>query len=173
MRDSKLFDKAVAKFFEPIAQKLGLPLAKISDGVYEMPSPYFILRIRLHSGHHRGLNVMLRQSSTRDFDENKPGIEYDVGCFMLFNGEDIKPLLFDVNTDEDFLKKAQLIAEATKHFGVPYLLGQKNDFEAVREFIKKRGEPELEKIKEMQNNIERNLPSVRQEWVIPDDEMPR
>jgi hypothetical protein len=54
MCDSKLFDKAVAKFFEPIAHRLGLPLTKIRDGVYEIPSPHFILRIRLHTGHARG-----------------------------------------------------------------------------------------------------------------------
>ena len=66
-----------------------------------------------------------------------------------------------------------MLAEATERFGVPYLLGQKKNFEAVGEFIKKRGEPELEEIKRMQRNIERNLPFVRQEWVIPEDEMPQ
>ncbi len=172
MRDSELFDKAVARFFEPIAHELGLPLTKIGDGVYEMPSAHFITRIRLATGHRRGLNVILRRASLSDFDEGKPGIQYDVGCFMLFTGEDIKPLLFDVITDEEFLKKAQLLAGATERFALPYVLGHKNDFEAVREFIRKRGEPELEKIKEMQRNIERNMPNVRQEWTIPEDQMP-
>jgi hypothetical protein len=64
-------------------------------------------------------------------------------------------------------------AQAAERFGIPYLLGQKNDFEAVKEWIRKRGEPELERIKQMQRNIERNMPSVRQEWVIPEDEMPQ
>jgi hypothetical protein len=172
MRDSKLFDQAVAKHFGPISQKLGLLLSKISDGVYEMPSPHFIMRIRLHTGHRRGLNVLFRPASLRDFDESKPGIQYDLGCFMLFQGEDLKQVMVDVDTDEDFLRQARLLAGATERFGVPYLLGQKNDFESVREFIQKRGEPELEQIREMQKNIERNMPSVRQEWIIPDDEMP-
>lgn len=173
MRDSKLFDQAVAKFFEPIALKLRLPLVKIRDGIYEMQSPYFIMRVRLHNGHARGFNVILRQASMRDFDERKPDIQYSIGCFILFQGEDLKQIMVEVNTDEDFLKQAKLLAEATERFGVPYLLGQKNDFEAVREFMKKRGEPELERIKQLQRNIERNLPFVRQEWIIPDDEMPK
>jgi len=173
MRDSELFDKAVAKFFQPIAQKLGLPLTKIREGIYEIASPHFILRIRLDDGHHRGLNVILRLASLRDFDERKPGIQYGIGCFMLFNGEDEKSLHFDVITDEDFLKNAQFLAEATQRFGVPYLLGQKNDFEALREFIKKRGAPELERTRQMLRNIERTMPSVRQEWIVPEDEMPQ
>jgi hypothetical protein len=172
MRDSKLFDKAVAKFFEPVAQKLGLSLAKIGEGVYEIPSSYFILRVRLHSGHARGLNVLLRPTSARYFDENKTGSEYGIGCFIQFQGEDIKQIMVDVNTDEDFLKQAKLLAEAAERFGSPYLLGKRNDFEAVKEFINARGEPESERIKQMQRNIEHNMPSVRQEWIIPDDELP-
>lgn len=132
MRDSKLFDKAVAMFFEPIAQRLRLSLSKVREGVYEIPSPHFILRIRLHTGHARGLNVALRPASLRDFDENTAGSEYGIGCFMLFNGEKLEHIYVRVETDEDFLKLAQLLAQATERFGVPYLGGQKNDFETSR-----------------------------------------
>jgi hypothetical protein len=173
MRDSKLFDKAVMRFFEPIAQQLGLPISKIRDGVYEMPSPHFIMRIRLHDGHRRGLNVILRSAMLKDFGEDKPDQQYDISCFMLFHGEDLKQIIADVNTDADFIAQAELLAGAVNRFGIPYLLGQKNDFEAIREFMKKRGEPEMERIKQMQRNIERNMPSVRQEWTIPEDKMPQ
>ena len=172
MRDSELFDKATTKYFEPIAQKLGLPFAKIRDGVYEISSSHFIMRIRLDTGHRRGLNVILRPASLQDYDENKPDA-CGIGCFIKFNGEDWKSLVASVVTDEDFLKLTQMYAQAAERFGIPYLLGQKNDFEAVKEWIRKRGEPELERIKQMQRNIERNMPSVRQEWVIPEDEMPQ
>jgi hypothetical protein len=163
MRDSKLFDKAVAQFFEPIARKLDLPLIKMNDGVYEIQSPYSIMRIRLDTGHRRGLNVLLRPASLREYDENKPG-EFGIVNFIEFNGEKLQQTFFDVFTDEDFLRQAQLLAQAAERFGIPYLRGQKNDFEAIGEMIKKRGEPEQEKIREMM----RNMPSfVREEWHIP------
>ena len=172
MRDSALFDEAVARFFNPLAVKLGLPVEKEKGGVYEIRSPHFVLRIRLDTGHHRGLNVMLRPASARDFDENKPGIECGIGCFVLFQGEDLKQTMMSVYTDEDFLKQAELLAKASERFGVPYLLGQINDFEAVQEFIRKRGKPELVRIKEMQRNIERSMPNVWQVWTIREDQMP-
>ena len=104
MRDLGIFDMAVAKYFEPIAQKLKLPLKKISDGIYEIESSHFILCIRLATGHHRGLNAILRQASVCDFDKKKPNMQYDVASFMLFNGLGIESLIFDVNTDDEFLK---------------------------------------------------------------------
>jgi len=174
MRDSKLFDEAVEKFFRPIAQKLHLSLARIQEGIYDMPSRFFILRIRLDTGHARGLNVILRPASWPDIDENDPKTpQLGIVCFAQFYGEQIQQTLIKVYTDEDFLNRTKLLVEAVERFGVPYLLGQKDDFEAVREFIKKRGEPELQKIKEIQRIIEHNMPSVRQEWIIPEDEMPQ
>jgi len=172
MSDSKLFDKAVMRFFKPFAQRLGLAIAKIRDGVYEIPSPHFIMRIRLHDGHRRGLNVILRSAKLKDYSEDKPNQEYGIGCLLLFQGEDLKQIIVEVNTDEDFLKQAKLLAEASERFCVPYLLGQKSDFEAVREFMKKRGELDLKRIKQMQRNIECNMPSIRQEWIMPENEMP-
>jgi len=169
MRDSELFDKSVHQFFEPIARKLELPLFKVDDDIYEIPSPYFILRVRLHTGHHRGLNVFLRQSSFCDFDENIPGSEYGLGWFM---GEDKNQLPNDACTDDDFIKQVQLFAAASEHFGAPYLLGQQSDLENIKEMVSKKieeGRSERERLKEMQRNITQNLPSVRQEWpvVIP------
>jgi hypothetical protein len=165
----RIFDSAVVTFFEPIAQKYGFPIVKIKNGIYEIPTPHFILRIALDFERDMGLNVTLREVSLRDFDDRALNVEYGIGCFMLFNGEDIKPLHFDINTDEGYLKMAQLLADQTERFAVPYLLGQKDDFEAVREFMKKRSAPAVERMRQMQRNIERNMPNVRQEWpvVIP------
>lgn len=59
MRDSETFDEAIAKYFAPIAGELGLPLTKVDESIYEIPSPHFILRIRLHTGHRRGFNVIV------------------------------------------------------------------------------------------------------------------
>jgi len=169
VRDSELFDKSVAKFFAPIAKKLQLPLVKVNDYIYEIPSPHFIMRIRLNGGRHRGLNILLRQTTLRDFVDNKPYIQYGLGCFDLSNGEELKPLP-PVLTDADFLQQAQSFAAEAERLGAPYLLGLKDDFEAIREMMRKRVEPRLKEIREMTANIRRNMRGqVREEWpvVIP------
>lgn len=140
MRDSKIFDQTVAKFFEPIARKLGLSLVRVMEGVYEIYSPYFIMRIRLDTGHsRRGLNVILREASHREFDERAPYIQYDIGCFTQFYGEKLEDTFIDVLTDEDFIKQAQLLAQAAERYGAPYLLGQGKDFEIIKEVYRKKG----------------------------------
>lgn len=160
MRDTKIFDEAVAAFFEPIARKLALPLLKVRDGVYEIPSPHFVMRIRLDTGHRRGLNVILRPASVRDFDENKPGIQYGIGAFMQFHGERIEQTFIDVDSDDDFLKRAQLLAQAAERYGVPYLLGRGENWEAVKEMISKKTAEDLEEIGKY-----RFPKNVRKEWI--------
>jgi hypothetical protein len=164
MRDSGLFDEVVGQFFEPIALKLELPLFKVEDGIYEIPSPFFIVRIRLDTGHARGFNVLLRQTSICDFEDYKPYIQYGIGNFVLFSGEKLESM--NIFTDEDFLRQAQLLAEASERFAIPYLLGQKNDLEAIARMVEENGREGMERIKQMQRNIERNMPSVRQEWPV-------
>ena len=166
MRDSKIFDEAVVKFFQPIAQKLDLPLSKVSEGVYEISSPHFVMRIRLDTGHARGLNVILRQSSLREFDENEPFVQYGIGCFMQFYGESLQETFIDVDTNEDFLEQARLLAIAAERYGVPYLLGQGKDFDAVQQMIRKRAEESVKEIKKY--HFPKN---VREEWQIDEKDM--
>ncbi|SRR5258708_18689560 len=163
MRDSDVFDKAVKTFFEPIAQKLALPLSKVREGVYEIPSPYFIMRVRLDTGHARGLNVILRPASAEEFDENKPGVQYGIGCFMEFRGEQLERTFIDVDTDADFLEQARLLALAAERHCVPYLLGKGKDLAAIREGINKKTAADLEEIKKY-----RFPTNVREEWTVPD-----
>jgi hypothetical protein len=160
MRDTKIFDEAVMAFFEPIARRLALPLLKVRDGVYEIPSPHFIMRVRLDTGHRRGFNVILRPASAREFDENKPGIQYGIGAFMQLYGEGLEQTFINVDSDEDFLKRAQLLAQTAERYGVPYLLGQGKDWEAVREMVSKKTAADLEEIGKYRfpNN-------VRKEWI--------
>jgi hypothetical protein len=169
MRDAVLFDRAVAKFFKPIADKLQLPLFKVAYNIYEIPSPYFIMRIRLHGGRYRGINVILRRTTLRDFVDNKPGFQLGIGCFAQFIGEELKGFkqLLPTATDADFMEQAQLFMVQAERFGVPYLLGLKDDFEAVEKFIVKRGEPEVQRIKEMTASTLRNMRGqVRAEWPV-------
>jgi hypothetical protein len=165
MRDSKIFDEAVATYFEAIAKEFGLHLNKVQDGMYEIPSPYFILRIRLDTGHRRGFNVLLRPASYGQFDENVPGDEYGLASFMEFYGEDFKNLFIDVDSEDDFMKQAQLLAQATKRYGIPYLLGNGRDFDAIKEAARKASEEGIEQIKKY-----RFPKNVREEWRLPEDD---
>jgi hypothetical protein len=160
MRDSKLFDKAVETFFGPISRRFNLPFSKVRDGIYDIPSPHFIMRVRLDTGHHRGLNVTLRPASFRDFDEDKPGIQLGIGCFIEFYGKKPQDTLIDVFTDKDFLDRARLLAIAAEHYGVPYLLGKGKDWDAVKEVIRKKTEKDTERIKKY-----RYPKNVREEWI--------
>jgi hypothetical protein len=158
MRDSKLFEKAVTTFFAPIARNHDLPLSRVRDGVYEIASAYFVMRIRLDTGHRRGLNVLLRPASSCHFDENEPGTEYGIGNVMLLEGEEWKEQV--IETDVDFLKRAEWLAKASERFGLPYLLGKGKDFEAIKKMVEKRTQNEAEKIKKY-----RFPKNVRKEWL--------
>lgn len=158
MRDSKLFDEAVEKFFGPLARKVALPLSKVRDGVYEIASQYFIMRIRLHTGHKRGLNVILRPATECYFDENKPGSQYGIGNFVLLAGEEWKKE--PIKTDGDFFIQAQHFASASERFGLPYLLGEGKDFDAVKEMVRKKTELDMKIIKGY-----RFPKNVREEWI--------
>lgn len=121
MRDSKIFDEAITQFFEPIASTAGLPLSRVQDGVYEIASPHFVMRIRLDTGHRRGLNVILRRASTEGFDEQHPG--YGIAHFVRFGGAEWESEPF-LQTDEDFMQRAHAVAKASEEYVIPYLLGR-------------------------------------------------
>ena len=158
MRDLQLFDRSVEAFFEPIARRLGLPLSKVQGGVYEVASPYIIMRIRLHTGHHRGLNVMLRPASSRVFNESEPGAEYGLVHFVLLEGGDwTEPL---IATDADFLNWAAQLAIQSERFGAPYLLGKGKNYDAVKEIVRQKSRRALEEIKAY-----RFPKNVRKEWI--------
>ena len=160
MRDSNLFEKAVKQYFEPMARKYNFPLIRVRDGVYDILSPCFIMRIRLHTGHARGLNVILREASLREFDEKQPFIQYGIGCFMEFCGEGLPDTFISVNSDSDFLKQARLLAEVADRFGIPYLLGQGKDFDAIKKICKEKADEQRSKIEGY--HFPKN---VRKEWI--------
>jgi hypothetical protein len=160
MRDSQLFDKAVETFFAPFARKLGLPLSRVRDGVYDIPSPHFIMRIRLHIGHARGLNVILRPATFREFDENALGVQLGIGCFIKFHGENSRDTLIDVFNDEEFVEEARLLAIAAEKYAVPYLRGEGKDWASVKEMVARKTEKDVAEIKKY-----RFPKNVRKEWI--------
>lgn len=160
MRDLQLFDGAVETFFEPFARKLGLPLSKVRDGVYDISSQHFIMRIRLGTGHRRGLNVILRPASFREFDENKPGIQLGIGCFIEFHGENPQDTFIEVSTDEDFIEQTRRLAIAAEQYAMPYLLGEGKEWATIKDMIERKTEKDVEEIKK-----HRYPKNVRKEWI--------
>lgn len=138
MRDSALFEEMVATCFRPLADKLHLPLNKIGDGAYEIPSDYFIARIRLDTGHARGLNVILRSASIHD--DKQFGIRH----FVDFHDGNSSGIMIDVFTDNDFRKQVQLLAHATERYLAPYLLGDCKDWDAVKAVVQQKVEKTAE-----------------------------
>lgn len=132
MRDSKIFDEAVLQFFGPIASAAELPLSKVQDGVYEITSPNFVMRIRLHTGHQRGINVILRRASNEAFDEKHPG--YGIVHFVKFGGGEWESDE-TVRTDTDFMRKAHQFARAAERYGIPQLLGKEDHFNDIEQRV--------------------------------------
>ena len=116
------------------------------------------MRIRLHTGHKRGLNVLLRPASACKFDENEPGSEYGIGNFMLFKGAQLEEAV--IETDEDFLKEAERLAQVAEQFGIPYLIGKGEDFDAIKEMVNQRTEEAVGEIRKY-----RFPKNVREEWL--------
>jgi hypothetical protein len=132
----------------------------VRDGVYDIPSQHFIMRIRLDTGHRRGLNVILRPASFREFDENKPGIQLGIACFIEFRGENPQDTFIDVSMDEDFFERARLLAIAAEQYALPYLLGQSKDWEAINEMVERKTLEDVEEIKKY-----RFPKNVRKKWI--------
>jgi hypothetical protein len=164
MRDSQLFDEAVARYFRPQAERHGLSFTKIEDGIYDVGSGSFIMRIRLHTGHARGLNVMMRSSEFLNFgdDTHTPGVMYGIGCFIEHAGQDWREFFIEVDSNETFLRQAEILAQAAERFLIPYLLGHRNDFCAIKANWDAKAARELEDLKKLK------FPSfVQKRWHLP------
>jgi hypothetical protein len=147
MRDLQLFTKAVGVFFEPLASKHDLSLSEAREGVYDISSQHFIMRIRLHTGHRRGLNVSLRPASFREFDENEPGVELGIWLLIEFYGHDPRDVFVEVSSDESFLKQVELLAVAAERYGLPFLLGHDKDWEIIKSGVERKTKKDLEQIR--------------------------
>ena len=68
-RVAECFETGVAECFLPLAQKAGLPLIKIYDGVYDIVGHNYRLRIRRGIGHGGGFLITL---SNEEVDHRDP-----------------------------------------------------------------------------------------------------
>lgn len=159
--DLATFDAAVFKYFQPIANALALPMMHPKGDMYEIASPYFILRIRFCMGHGKSILATLMPAIDRPADINDESKEYGIGVIMGFNGETFRTK--QVSDVGEFLEQAAGIAGAVEKFAIPYLLGGKTDFDKIREYVRQLVTDSG--IEQKKWHFPKN---VREEWLLPE-----
>lgn len=156
--DLKTFDVAIAKSFAPIANHLKLQVRKLAEGVYEIESREFTVRIRHGTGHRKDILITFLPTAERPIDVGDLSKEIGLGVVVRFNGETLSDMQFD--TEDEYLRYARDLAEAVKKYLVPYLLGLRTDFPEIKEFVAANAEKAVNEISGYR------LPkNVRKEWI--------
>jgi hypothetical protein len=159
---SSTFDLAVWRHFESMAKRLKLPISRLKDDLYEIQSPYYSMWIEYASGHlGKGILATLFPTKDRPVDINDEPRSFGVAVIAGYNGADMQTHL--VTAEEDFFQQADYIAKMAEKFCAPYLLGQKNDFENIKQYVGRRIEESG--IMEKKWNFPKN---VREEWKLPE-----
>jgi hypothetical protein len=154
----RTFEIAVARFFQPIAAEYGWQMIRCGSDAYEIVSPHAVMRVDYFQGQHtRSMNLRLRPQGQLHGSTEETGVWPIAG----YNGSPFEYIPWD-QTAEGFLQEAEYMANMAREFCLPYLLGQKNDWEAVREYWRQETEKDLEKIKGY-----RFPPNVQKRWHLP------
>jgi hypothetical protein len=155
---SNTFDTLAARFFGPLAERAGLALRQVRDGIYEIAGQAFTVRIRRGTGHRKDFLVTLSptRSGTEDFDDLRS--EIGLGVLADYSERPLKPHPLD--SLEDWQLAMGEAAEAARELCLPYLLGKQTDLEGVKQFIERRVEESG--IRTKKYRFPRN---VREEWI--------
>ena len=125
-----LFDFAIRDAFAPLGARAGLELRAVCDGVYEFERSGYAVRVRRGVGHKKDILVTLLpatgQPATTDIS---PG-EIGLGLIANLCGESVPS--FEMESREDYLKSARLLAAAAERLALPYLTGERSDFATLR-----------------------------------------
>lgn len=125
-----LFELSIRDAFAPLGARVGLELRAACDGVYEFERSGYAIRIRRGIGHKKDILVTLLpatgQPATTDI---APG-EIGLGLIASLEGEALPS--FELDSDENYLKSARLLAAAAGKFALPYLTGERSDFANLR-----------------------------------------
>lgn len=132
------FDKAVAKFFVPLAANAKLPICKLAEGIYEVQGVDFTMRIRRGIGHRKGILVTLLPTAERPADANDLSKEIGLGAAAEFRGETPAEPPFD--TEDEYLHYAHELAAAAERILGPYLVSGRTDFAELKDFVAARAE---------------------------------
>lgn len=150
------FDDSVTAFYKPIADRAGLQLQKLRSGIYQIVGALFILRLRQGTGHKKDLLVTMAPiaASARDLDD----LSGEIGLPLIAEYHGVEIPHEDITSSEGFYSSPRHVAEMIERFCMPYLLGQKSDFEELRSFVDR-------KIASAPIPSFNFPPNVREEWL--------
>lgn len=154
----KTFDSVVPDLFASLAQRAKAGLRRVADGVYEIEAQGFTARVRYGTGHRKDILVTLLPTSEKPLELSDLSREVGLGAVAKFCGENLPELSFD--NEEEYLAYASALAASAEKFLLPYLLGLRTDFSAIKEFVSKNareGDREVSEFKFPKN--------VRKEWL--------
>jgi hypothetical protein len=125
-----LFELAIRDAFAPLGARAGLALHAACDGVYEFERSGYAVRVRRGIGHKKDILVTLVPATGQPVTTHIAPGEIGLGLIAELNGEALPP--FEIDSDEDYLKSARLLAAAAGRFALPYLTGERSDFADLR-----------------------------------------
>ena len=150
------FDDAVISIFKPVAHRAGLKLQKLRSGIYEIAGRDLVLRLRLGKGHFKDVLITLAPSTEapRDLDH----LTGEIGLNVIAEYHGLTAPDQDTLSVKSFYSSLQRIAELTETLCVPYLLGQKSDYQEIRSFVDRKIESDTKQWGPWPFN-------VREEWL--------
>ncbi len=152
------FDDVVVNFFAPLADRAKTELRRVADGINEIGTQGFTARVRYGTGHRKDILVTLLATCEKPLEISDLSKEIGLGAVAKFRGENLPELPFQ--NEEEYLRYASNLAASAEKFLLPYLLGLRTDFSAIKEFVSKNG---LEAAREVS---EYKFPKdVRKEWL--------
>jgi hypothetical protein len=153
------FEQSVRKWFDEVAAKRGLRVEKVSDGVLQIRSPKFRLRV---SGSRNHGTDLVDVGVTLFSDESQPGI--GLANIMEFRGDRlVSPELRARSADID--AEVRRLSDLAEEYCGAFLAGQRDQWNDIVQFVE-------EKIaREGIHESKYSLPGfVRQEWEVETDE---
>jgi hypothetical protein len=150
------FGAAVTTSFRPIADRAGLELQTMRPDIYQIAGNCFILRIRRGIGHRKDFLVTLSRlaASPRDLDD----LSGEVGLSVIAEYNGVEMPYDDISSVQAFCASLRRAAETAEQFCMPYLTGQKSDFDEIRSFVDRKVEAAWEPPFKFP-------PNVREEWL--------
>jgi hypothetical protein len=153
------FAVAVPKWFGPLSAKLGAPIKKIGDTLFEIVSESFALRIRLGQGHIKNVLATLIPANERSRDVNNLRGEIGLGVITNYFGDELPKSHIRIAADVD--AQMAVLSEYVTKYCSAFLLNKSVEWNSIKEFVEER----ISKagIRERKYKFP---PKVREEWKL-------
>jgi hypothetical protein len=132
----ELFDSEVRRAFKPISEQLGVPLEQVIQGVYQLGSHGYWLRIRRGTGHRKDflITLSIREKSKEELSDAID--EVGLGVIVEYKGSQLPQSSLD--SLDDWKAALEQASRNTQQFLSPYLTGECNDFDEILNYIERK-----------------------------------